>query len=167
MKSYFYCLWKCNTWNYKNESDGYGAHCSTVTKETDFKKCQQKQMNIISFPCNMKGLVFPSWVLSNTLRYYHHFPLSRSSPDTPQRAALSCTSAFAMLPWKHSHGIAHYRNRHLHITSEKLSGEDFNPRVKTLQLSFAQTLNLDLALPVQGYVGLFVGAFFRFPVVST
>lgn len=137
----------------KSESNENGAYSRAVTRETGSlkkKKSQQKtllkKMNVVSFPCNMKGLVFPIWVLSNTLRYYHHFPLSRSFPDTPQRVALSCTSAFATLPWKHSHGIAHYRNRHLHITSVKLSGEDFNPSVKKrrrrrrgLLLSFAQS----------------------------
>lgn len=96
----------------------------TVTRETGFgkrKRASKRRWTSSPLPAIWGGLVFPSWVLSNTLRYYHHFPLSTSSADTPQRAALSCTSAFATLPWKHSHGIAHYRNRHLHIISEKLS----------------------------------------------
>lgn len=121
-------------------------------------------MNIVSFLWKMEGLVFPSWVLSNTLRYYHHFPVSRSSPDTPQRAALSCASAFAMLPWKHFRGIAHYRNSHLHITSETLSGKISTPaerRKKThCKCLFAQTLNLNLTLSVQEYVAHFVRASF-------
>lgn len=43
----------------------------------------------------------------------HHFLLSRSSADSPQRAAPSPAGARAALPWKRSHGIPHYRNRHL------------------------------------------------------
>lgn len=63
-----------------------------------------------------------------------------------------------MLPWKHSHGIAHYRNRHLHITSEKAFGEDFNAQCKKiLRLSLAQMWKLNLELRVQRYVGHFSG----------
>lgn len=129
LKSHFYCLSKCDTWNPKN--DEHRTRCITVTRETGCTNASKKTWDQL-IPCNMKGLVFPSWVLSNALHYYHHFPLSRSSPDTPQRAALSRTGAFAMLPWKHSHGIAHYRKRHLHVIPEKLfwGGERFQPRCK-------------------------------------
>lgn len=104
----------------RKKNDEYKTSCSTVLGRKKFfkKPAKEDEHHLLSF-CNMKGLVFPGWVLSNTRHYNHHFPLSRSSPDTPQRAALSCTSAFAMLPWKHSHGIAHYRSRHLHIISER------------------------------------------------
>lgn len=49
--------------------------------------------------------------LADALHRYHHIPLSRSSTDSPQRAAPSRAGARATLPWKRSHGIA----RHLDV----------------------------------------------------
>lgn len=106
--------------NIEHSAVQWGGGCKRLCKEDECCLLSQ-QYEGVSHP--QLSFIQHSVLLSS-------FPTKQKLPDTPQRAALSCARAFAMLPWKRSHGIAHYRNSHLDIVSEQLSGEDFNPDVK-------------------------------------